>query len=171
MFTHAYDSISSDSEDDRNESSMPSLQPSSFLRILRPSPERPGRPRLHRFTLYSLGPDGGAPIAYDFLFERRPLIPRVLYSESEPSLPYHPNCVEARISHSFRTSRTRNVKVVITKGRYKNKQGVIVQSYCRKKSLHKVLTADGCVTSIKQIYLRRLDASFLLPYGIPVSRV
>ena len=165
------DSISSDSEDDRDESARPNPQPSSLSRILRPSSERPHSPRLHRFTIYALAPEGGAVLAYDFLFYRRPLVPAVLYSSSEPSLPYHPDLAETRVSHTFRARGTRNVKVLITKGRYKAEHGVIVKSYCRKRSLHRVLTADGCVTSIKQIHLRRLDWSFFLPYGIPVSRV
>ena len=171
-------SETSDSENEREEIIVPrpfmemqALYLASLTdTLVRPLSERQSGRRIFFFTIHTLLKNGTVK-PFPFSFERRPVIPRNCFTEDTPSLPFHPPSNDNRISSSFRTTRERNVKVLILKGAYKNKHGVIVKSYVLKKNLHRVLTADGCVTTLKQVHLARLDLNFWLPYGIPVESI
>ena len=138
--------------------------------IVRPLSERQSGQRIFYFTLHALLKNGTVK-SFPFSFDKRPVIPRNTFTEDSSSLPFHSTSTDNRISSSFRTTRGRNVKVLITKGGYKAKHGVIVKSYVLKKNLHRVLTSDGSVITVKQLHLARLDYHFWLPYGIPVESV
>ena len=105
---------------------------------------------------------------YTFTFDRKPL-PGGIFSEDFPSRHFNLKASDSRISYSFWTTQQRNVMVLITNGYYENEHGVIVRSYVRKKSVHTVLTAYGCVTTMAQVHLQRLHPSFCLPFGVPVE--
>ena len=130
--------------------------------------ERETGKSIYKFTLFALLQEGEV-VPFTFTSERRPLVPSHWYSRENPAYPFYPDSRDSRISNSFRSTENRNVKVVIVKGVHKNEHGVIVKSYVRRKSAHKVLTADGAVTTIKQVNLRRLDRQFWLPFGFPVN--
>ena len=72
-----------------------------------------------------------------------------------------------RISSVFRARRSRNVKVGIIRGKYKNQPGVITKSYTRRSCVHKVLLGDGSSIFIHQRHVLLLDPYFFLPFGFP----
>ena len=139
-----------------------------FNMFPQPTTERQSGQRIHHFTLFTRLEDGSVK-PFSFTFDRLPR-PAGSFSREHPAQPFLDSIRDSRISNSFRTTESRNVKVLITKGFYKNQHGVIVKSYVRRKSSHKVLTADGNVTTLKQINLRRIDTYFWLPYGVPVAK-
>ena len=109
--------------------------------------ERQSGRRIFYFTLHAFLKNGTVK-PLPFSFDSRPVIPRNTFTEDSPSLLFHPSLTDNRTSSSFRTTRGRNVKVLITKGFHKDKQGVIIKSYVLKKNSHRVLIV-GCVTTFK----------------------
>ena len=108
---------------------------------------------------------------FTFIFDRCHFVPPSIFSRENPVVPFLSNSSDSRVSNSFRTTSNKNMKVLIVRGYYKNKHGVIIKSYVSRKNSHKVLTTDGYVTSIKQVYLKCLDRSFWLPYGVPLESI
>ena len=133
-------------------------------------PERPIRRPPYSYTIFTRL-ESGSVVPFSFTFDRRPNVASYLFAREFPSNPFHLDSGDTRISNSFWTTPNKNVKVIITRGRYKNQHGVIVKSYVLRRSSHRVLTADGAVTTLKQFHLRRLDPTFWLPYGVPVDRL
>ena len=142
------------------------VPPIPVINMYRPTTERQSGRRLYLFTLFTRLEDGSVK-PFSFTFDRIPR-PAGSYSRDHPAEPFLDSIRDSRISHSFRTTGARNVKVLITKGFYKDQHGVIVKSYARGKRSHRVLTSDGNVTTLKQINLRRIDPFFWLPCGVPV---
>ena len=128
--------------------------------------------RVFKFTMFARL-EGGIVRPFTFASSVYPNIPANLYTRENPATPFfdsfHPSLIGSRISDSYRSTVRRNVKVLIAKGIYAGKHGVIVKSYVLGKSKHRVLTADGNITTIKQINLKRLDVQFWLPFGFPVE--
>ena len=161
-------SISTDSDtEDEREVRTQSFTRISPTRIISVWSKRPTR-RLYKFTLFARLKDGSLK-PFTFVSERIPRVPAPLYSREVPTNPYCFSLADCRISNSFRSSEHRNVKVLIEKGSYQGKHGVIVKSYVNRGNNHRVLTADGSVHTFKQIHLKRLDVRFLLPFGFPVE--
>ena len=80
-----------------------------------------------------------------------------------------------RINYVYRNCTTRNVKLYILRGKYKNQPGIIVTSYIERKyymhtfrKSHRVLLGDGTTIIIAQQDAQLLDPFFHLPFGIPV---
>ena len=128
--------------------------------------------RIFKFTLFAQL-EGGIVRPFTFVSSIYPDIPANLYTREFPAHPFFdsffPSLTGSRISDSFRSTTRRNVKVLIVRGIYKGQHGVIVKSYVLGKNKHRVLTSDGSITTIKQIYLKRLDVQFWLPFGYPVA--
>ena len=128
--------------------------------------------RVFKFTMFARL-EGGITRPFTFASSDYPNIPANLYTREHPASPFcdsfHLSLTSSTISDSFRTTAHRNVKVLIVRGIYEGKHGVIVKSYVLGKNKHRVLTADGNVTTIKQINLKRLDVHFWLPFGFPVE--
>ena len=130
--------------------------------------ERRSTHRLYQFVLFALVKEGSVR-PFTFVSKRKLTIPSRLYSQDSPSNPFAPSLADSGILNSFRSTNHRNVKVLITKGSYGGKHGVIVKSYILGKNSHRVLTSDGSINTFKQIDLKRLDVQFLLPYSFPVE--
>ena len=128
--------------------------------------------RIYKFTMFARL-EGGTVRPFTFASSVYPNIPANLYTRELPASPFFdsffPSLIGSRISDSFRSTAHRNVKVLIVRGIYEGKHGVIVKSYVLGKKKHRVLMADGNVTTIKQIHLKRLDVQFWLPFGFPVE--
>ena len=118
-----------------------------LVRVTRPVSECQSVQRIFTYTLYARLESGVAK-TFTFTFDRRPS-PICSFSRESSPLPFSFKALDSRILNSFRTTQSNNVKVLITRGIYKNKYGVISKSSVRSKSSHKVLTVDGCVTTIK----------------------
>ena len=158
-------SISTFSDSDNEEISENRLLAPALLQ-----PERPIRRPPYSYTIFTRL-ESGSIVPFSFTFDRRPNVAAHFFARESPSDPFYYANADTRIAHSFRTTPNKNVKVLITRGRYKNQHGVIVKSYVLRKSSHRVLTTDGAVTTLKQFHLRRLDPNFWLPYGVPVDRL